>query len=85
MNKTIKIIGKIVIWIVFPPLIVFIAAYAFSYLIPGGLGAFGKGATVAAVFSVPFVLCKVWDKICDKKTYKKNKKHGKTKNTKKKK
>ena len=69
MCKTMSVIGKVLIWLIFPFVVGLVGAVICANVIPpnaAGLTRFAYGVIVAAAFCIPALLCRIWGNICDK-------------------
>lgn len=69
MKKTMSILGKVLIWIIAPMLVVLIGSVLCSLLLSSNTTVvikFAYGVIAAAALAVPFILCKIWDGVCEK-------------------
>ena len=67
MNRIIKIVGYILIWIIVPFVVVIGGADVCSTLkLTGVAQRFAYGVITGAAFAVPFALCKIWRHIWEK-------------------
>lgn len=69
MKKTMSILGKVLIWIIVPILVVLIGSVLCSLLLPSnttGVIKFAYGVIASAALAVPVFLCKIWEGVCKK-------------------